>query len=166
MRFVVLALSLLLVLVACTGADPTSTPVPTSTPTPAPTATPSPKPLALQWAGDNAEVIADLVVEAIMAAPEVEERVPALVRLGAPTLLSGIIEDDLGNALTVAFVEAAYEGESRFSATLQVSGSVAIDLGPFESVDVGVPVVILLDTDSEQALEWMAILPESSIELR
>ena len=91
---------------------------------------------------------------------------PALVRVGLSGLLQGAIEDELGNSLTVSFIEVAYHGDDRYSITLPVEGTMAVDIGPFEAVDVSVPLIVSVDQDEEQVLEWMADIPQAAVALR
>ena len=149
---------------------PTATPIPPPTPTPTPVATLAPAdaagPVALMWASDNADKVAELVVEAVMASPEVEENVPALIRFSMPGILEAVVADELGNQITVSLVEVAYHGDDRYSVTLLVGGTMAVSIGSYEAVDVGVPLIILVDLGEEQVLEWEADIPGTTVTLR
>ncbi len=101
-----------------------------------------------------------------MASPEIEENVPALVRVGLPNIVRGIVQDELGNALSVSLVEVAYHGDEGYSVTLLVAGTVAIGVGPIEAADLSVPFIVSIDPDAEQALDWEADLPAAEVSLR
>ena len=122
--------------------------------------------IASEWAADNAEIVAELVVEAVLASPDVEERVPALLRVSLGGLLEGAVADELGNSLGVAVDSLAYHGDAIYSATLVVSGTVAVELGPVEAIDVAVPVIVTVDLDDEQATNWEADTEQAEVTFR
>ena len=86
-----------------------------------------------------------------MSSPEVEESVPALLRVSFRGALESAVSDQLGNQLAVSLAEVAYHGDAQYSATLVVEGTMNVDVGPVEAVDVSVPIVLTVDLDSEQA---------------
>ncbi len=159
--------------------EPTPTPTPTATPEPTPTPeppepTPTPAPaekvgeVASRWADANPHAVAELVMEAIFASSDVEQQVTPLVRLIFQDALERSVADELGNQLTVSLAEVAYHGGSvdQFSATLMVTGAVALDAGPFEAVDVAVPMIVTVDPDLEEATAWEADIPSATVTLR
>ena len=169
-----------LVVVSCGGQEAPTPPAPAPTPTiapiptevPAPQSTPTPEPtqrveaIASEWAAKNAETVAGLVVEAVLASPDVEERVPALLRVSFGGLLKTAVADELGNSLGVAVDSLAYHGDAIYSVTLVVSGTVAVELGPVEAVDVAVPVIVTVDLDNEQATTWEADAEQAEATVR
>ena len=96
------------------------------------------------------------MVEAVLASPDVDEQVPALLKVSLGGLLKAAVVDELGNELGVEVESVAYLGDSTYSVTLVVSGTVAMDIGPVEAIDVSVPVEVTVDLDSEQATAWEA----------
>ena len=149
---------------------PTPAPVPTEAAAPQPTPTPESTErvaeIASEWAANNAEAVAELVVEAVLASPDVEERVPALLRVSFGGLLEGVVADELGNSLGVAVNSLAYHGDAIYSVTLLVSGTVVVELGPVEAVDVAVPVIVTVDVDNERATSWEADTEQAEVTIR
>ncbi|MCY4624248.1 MAG: hypothetical protein OXC99_04490 [Chloroflexi bacterium] len=155
---------------------PTITPAPTKIP-PTPTPEPPSEPtqaqqaaragaIASEWAANNDETIAKLVVEVVLASPDVEERVPALLRANLSGLLEAAVADELGNSLGIEVDSVTYHGDAVFSVTLVVSGTVAVGLGPVEAADIAVPIVVTVDLDSEQATAWEADPEQADVTLR
>ncbi len=162
---------------------PTVTPAPTQPPTPAPTQTPTPTPepppgpteeqravragaIASEWIANNAEIVARLVAEVVLASSDVEDLVPVLLRANLGGLLEAAVADELGNSLGVEVDSLAYHGDAVFSVTLMVSGTVAVGLGPVEAVDVAAPIVVMVDLDSEQATAWEADVERAEVTVR
>ena len=178
-----------LAIVACGGQEAAPpTPAPTSTaesiPTAAPTVAPTPTTvaapqstprsgsyervgaIAAEWAANNAEAVADLVVEAVLASPDVEEQVPALLRVSFGGLLKTAVADELGNSLGVELESVAFHGNSTYSATLMVSGTVAVEIGPVAAIDVAVPIAVTVDLNSERATAWEADKEQAEVTVR
>ena len=135
-----------------------------------PTPLPAPAPLGQYWAERNPDRVVPVVVEAIMAAPEFAQA-PADVRAGAPALLKARVEDEFGSSLSVQMT--AFEGshtlvDVRLTDTFLVSGTIALDLGPFQSIDISVPVVVSVvrDESGEQPIEVTADLAKATVSLR
>ena len=158
---------------------PTVAPASVASPTPAPAPTPEPPSeptqeqqdiragaIASEWAANNHEIVAKLVAEVVLASPDVEERVPALLRANLGGLLEAAVTDELGNSLGVEVDSLAYYGDAVYSATLVVSGTVAVGLGPVEAVDVAVPLIVTVDLDSEQATAWEADPEQAEVTVR
>ena len=159
---------------------PTIAPAPTEVPpTPEPTPTPErpseptqeqqasrAEAVASEWAANNAEIVAQLVAEAVLASPDVEAQVPALLRGNLGGLLEAAVADELGNSLGVEVDSFAYHGDATFSVTLVVSGTVAVGLGPVEAADIAVPLIVTVDLDSEQATAWEADVEQAEVTIR
>ena len=157
-------------------AEPIPTEAPTVAPIPtrvaAPQSTPSSGSLervgaiAAEWAAKNTEAVAGLVVEAVLASPDVEEQVPTLLRVSFGGLLKTAVADELGNSLGVEVESVAFHGDSTYSATLAVSGTVAVEIGPVAAIDVAVPIVVTVDLDSERATAWEADKEQAEVTVR
>lgn len=158
---------------------PTIAPAPTEVP-PTSTPTPTPRPseptqeqqasraeaIASEWAANNAEIVAQLVAEVVLASPDVEAQVPALLRANLGGLLEAAVADELGNSLGVKVDSLAYHGDATFSVTLVVSGTVAVGIGPVEAADLAVPIIVTVDLDSEQATAWEADVEQAEVTVR
>ncbi len=140
-------------------------PTPTPEPTVVPTLLPTPEPterahaIAYEWAVNDADTVAQLVADA-------EEQVPALLRVSFGGLLKGIVADEMGNALGVEVESLAHHGDAIYSVTLAVSGTVVVEIGPVEAVDLAVPIVVTVDLDSEQATTWEANSEQVEVTIR
>lgn len=159
---------------------PTIAPAPTEMPpTPEPTPTPEqpsgPTPeqqairaeaIASEWAANNAQIVAQLVAEAVLTSPDVEDQVPALLRANLGGLLEAAVADELGNSLGVEVDSVGYHGDATFSVTLVVSGTVAVGLGPVEAADIAVPLIVTVDLDSERATAWEADVEQAEVTIR
>ena len=159
---------------------PIIAPAPTEVPpTPEPTPTPErpseptqeqqasrAEAVASEWAANNAEIVAQLVAEAVLASPDVEVQVPALLRGNLGGLLEAAVADELGNSLGIKVDSLAYHGDATFSVTLVVSGTVAVGLGPVEAADIAVPLIVTVDLDSEQATAWEADVEQAEVTIR
>ena len=102
----------------------------------------------------------------MLASPDVEERVPALLRANLSGLLEAAVADELGNSLGIEVDSVAYHSDAVFSVTLVVSGTVAVGLGPVEAADIAVPIIVTVDLDSEQAAAWEADPEQADVTLR
>ena len=162
---------------------PTITPLRESTSEPSPTFTPRPtatarlptptrqdnsnlaKAIAEQWGEASPERVATLVTETILGSPAVEN-IPTLVKVQLQGVLEAQVVDEMGSGLTVSLTEVAYHGDSLFGVTFLVTGTVAVDRGPVEAVDVGVPIILTVDVGSQQVEDSQVDLTGVEVTIR
>ena len=135
-----------------------------------PTPLPEPSPIGQYWAERNPDKVVPAVVDAIMEAPEFAQ-VPAQVRVSASDLLTAKVEDEWGNALSVNITGSLMSSslvDVRLTVNFVVRGTIALDLGPFQSIDISVPVVVSVvrDESGEQPIEVTADLAKATVSLR
>ena len=105
--------------------------------------------IAQKWADANPERVAELVVMAILESPEAES-VPPLIRVQLKGILEARVADELGNGITVSLTEVAYYGDALFSVTFLVTGTVVVDLGPVDTIEIAVPIILTVNVESQQ----------------
>ena len=111
----------------------------------------------------NHDIIAELVVEAVLASDEAEG-LPALVRTAFGGLLRASVADSVGNEeLSVTLDSVTHFGDVSYGAVFIVEGTLT-GLGAVSAVTVRTPVVLTLDLDEGVTL-WEVSVPESTVTL-
>ena len=155
--------------------QPTSTPTPAPTPTPQPTATPTPEPgvslklaweATAKWIGENSDLIADLVAVAITEDEEIQEAVPALLRASLQGVLKVAVEDQLGNELALTLANIEHQGGTQFVVAFLVEGTVVVDAGPLNAVDVVAPIYGTIDLATGELTEQYVDTDNTVVTLR
>lgn len=182
MRTVLAALAVLTV-VSCGGSEAptpagleifdvpaTATPSPEPTPTPDPTARPDPTErvgaIVGQWVSDSPDTVAQLVADAVVAAADEEDRIPSLLRVSFGRGLKVAVENEIGDSLAVELQSVSRNADGTYSATVVVSGTVVLEIGPFDAIDLSVPIIGTVDTDSEQATTWTVAAEQVDVTFR
>ena len=121
--------------------------------------------LALAWARDNADAVASMVAETVMASTAIEA-VPPLGRPQLRSLLRVAGENELGHWLSLEIAEVNFHGDDEVSATLLVGGTVMLGPGAVEAVDLTVPIVVTVDPESQAAVMGQADVPAATVTIR